>query len=606
MKQHIIPILSLVLTLLYGCSSGRYVSLDELQKGSLQEGAVCVITKPWDLQGKTVSLPKNSTLIFKEGGSIKNGTLTGDNTKIKYKTPFIGESVTVNNCKIVGKRIVRDNEVFLSVKHSQNEIQTLFNISGGKKLVFSKGEYQNIEKIVINNNIQADFSGSTIALKYNNEYVAECFYMEPWFDKQIDFVKIKNLKIKGKLNGVNGTKARRCIQLFHVSEVELDNISIDDYYGGPEEFKSGDLLDKSRIGTSAIAIMCYDRCVINNCSTNNISKEIFWCVPNTNPRNITYFTNNKSTCSSKDGSSSFFTILDGRCVVKGNEVHNYNGSAFNAFCYDSEISYNKFYAGKRSVAIDLSEGTMYRAKNVTIHDNYCYNTKDMVWAYGEGIKIKKNHWTNNALQQGERIYVVNISTRTERVKDGKYIGCDNNPEMVSGSKDVVIENNVIINEGGVKDDEIRFALLYGENIKVADNTITGCNVPVVQLVDGEDFVYCSNTIIDSKKGYYAELLINRGKNITIAKNVFSQNNTSNNLNCTAQVAYAEGHLVYKKNFIDTNAPDFDKSRPYIPCFIRDCSKLDRVDYSVKGICDDIDIKTGLPSGRIKIKTNISN
>ena len=133
MKQHIIAIFSLVLTLLYGCSSGRYVSLDELQKGSLQEGAVCVITKPWDLQGKTVSLPKKSTLKFKEGGNIKNGTLVGNNTKIKYKAPFIGVSVTITDCRLAGKRIIRDNEVFLSVKHSQNEIQTLFNISGGKK-----------------------------------------------------------------------------------------------------------------------------------------------------------------------------------------------------------------------------------------------------------------------------------------------------------------------------------------------------------------------------------------------------------------------------------------------------------------------------------------
>lgn len=606
MKQHASAILFLVLTLFYGCSSERYVTLDELQKGLPQENIVCVISKPWDLKGKTVSLPKNSTLLFKEGGSIKNGSLVGNNTKIKYKAPFVGESVIITNSRIVGKRVIKDNEVFQKVKHTQNEIQTLFDMGGGNRLVFSKGTYQNIEKIVINNNINADFNGSTINLCYDKEHVGECFYMEPWVNKKVDFVKINNLRIKGKLNGVKSKKSRRCIQLFYVSEVELNSISIDEYYGGPEEFRSGDLMDKSRIGTSAIVIMNYDRCVINNCSTNNISKEIFWCVPNTNPRNITYFTNNKSFCSSRDGSSSFFTILDGRCIVKNNEVHNYNGSAFNAFCYDSEISNNKFYDGKRSVAIDLSEGTMYRAKNVSIHDNYCYNTKEMVWAYGEGIRIKNNHWTNNIQQSGERLYLVNISTRAGRVKEGKYIGCENNPEFVSGSNDILIENNEVINEGGIKDEEIRFALLYGKKIIVSNNFVIGCNVPVVQLVDGEDFVYSGNTIDDSKKGYYAELLINRGKNLKIINNSFFQNNTSNNLNCTVQVSTAEGRLVYKKNNIDTESSTFEKNRPYIPCFVRDCSELKSVDYLVKGIGDNIDVRMGLSLDGIQVKTNIAN
>lgn len=102
---------------------------------------------------------------------------------------------------------------------------------------------------------------------------------------------------------------------------------LDGYDGGPEMFNEDfpDLLDKSRIGTSAIILMMYDKCIINKCWTNDVNKEIFWCVPSDNPNNITYFTNNISTCSFRDGSSSFFTIFDGRCVVSGNQVYNYNG-----------------------------------------------------------------------------------------------------------------------------------------------------------------------------------------------------------------------------------------------------------------------------------------
>lgn len=575
MKHYLVAILSLLTALVVSCSSARYVSLDELLKGTSQQNVVCVISTPWDLKGKTVSLPKNSTLVLKNGGYIKNGTLVGNNTKIKNKVPFVGEAVTIKGCYIVGKRVINDVDVFLSVTHTQNEIQTLFDISGGKRIKFSKGNYQGIEKIVINNNIDADFDSSTIILKSDKNYVAECFYMEPWVNKNIDYVKIKNLTIKGKRNGVKGTEAKRCIQLFYVSEVILDNIFVDQFYGGPSEFKedASDLLDKTRIGSSSIAIMRYDKCVINNCRTNDVSKEIFWCVPNNNPRNITYFTNNISTCSAANGSSSFFNILDGRCIVKGNEVYNYNGSAFNAFCYDSEIANNKFYNGKRSIAIDLSEGTMYRAKNVLIHDNYCYNTKGMVAAYGEEISICNNHWNNDVIQDGERIYICFIKTRGKRKKEGKYVGCDNNPDIGVGSREIVIEGNECVNKGRVKDEEIRFACLYGDNITVSQNFLRGFNVPVVQWVEGSNFTFKTNNIIDSRDGNFAELVINQGKNIEIINNSFSRVYSKKNISYTVQLLAPEGCLTYKGNRLSNNSNIDD----HYPCLIEDRSRLHKTE-----------------------------
>ena len=580
MKLRIITFLCLVVTFFYGCSSGRYVTLDELQRGTTKRDITCVITKPWDLKRKTVLLPKSSTLIFKNGGCIKNGTLVGNSTMIKCENPFIGEKVTIKKCRIIGQGVIRDKDVYLTVKHTQNEIQTLFDIGGGAKLVFSNGNYQNVEKIEISNNVEADFCSSTINLKYDKEHVGECFYMEPWVNKHIEYVKIKNLTINGKRDGIKGTVARRCIQLFYVSEVELDNIAIDKFYAGPQEYKddSSDLLNKTRIGTSSINIIYYDKCVINNCKTNDISNEIFWCVPNNNPHNITYFTNNKSTCSKANGSSSFFTILDGRCVVKCNEVHNYNGSAFNVLCYDSEISDNTFYDGKRSVAIDLSEGTMYRAKNVNIHDNYCYNTKGMVAAFGEGIRIHHNHWSNDDVQDGKRIYICYIKTRGKRIKDGKYVGCNNNPEKGVGSKSIIIENNECINKGGVKGEEIRFACLYGDNISVTQNSIRGLNVPVVQLAKGNDFKYENNIIKASKEGRYAELVINQGKNIKVTNNFFSRVYTNKKTNYIVQLLAPEGQLTCKGNRLGNNI----NGNKYIivPCYIENSSKLRESDIQI--------------------------
>ena len=578
MKSRIITFLCLVIILFGGCSSEKFVTLDELQHGSYKQNITCVITKPWDLKGKSFLLPKNSTVFFKEGGCIKNGTLVGNSTKIKYKNPFIGDKVTIKKCRIIGQGVIRDKDVYITVKHTQNEIQTLFDIGGGAKLVFSNGNYHNVEKIEVNNNIDADFSNSTITLKYDKEHVGECFYMEPWVNKHVDFVKIKNLKIKGARDGIKSSVARRCIQLFYISEVELDNIAIDKFYAGPQEYKddSSDLLNKTRIGTSSINIFYYDKCVINNCKTNDISNEIFWCVPNNNPRNITYFTNNKSTCSKENGSSSFLTVLDGRCFVKGNEVHDYNGSAFNVFCYDSEISNNKFYDGKRSVAIDLSEGTMYRAKNVYIHDNYCYNTKGMVSAYGEGIKISDNHWSNSTKQNVKRICVFNISTRGKRLREGKYVGCNNNPEKSSGSKNIVIKNNVCLNSVSVKDEDIRFACLKGNQVSLYQNTVLGFNVPVVQLVEGCDFTCDGNIFKDSRKGGYAELLINRGGNVSIMNNTFSHFYSIKSVKCNVQLLVIEGCLTYKGNKMDNKNEHISKIGNYNPCYIEDSTRLKKV------------------------------
>ena len=346
------------LSLLIGCGTQRCLIKNDLLRPHIEENATLVITRPFNLNNKTVSLPSGCTLVFKKNGFIYKGSIKGNNTNIEFSTPFIGQNTQIGGSTIRGRKQIKDSEVFKSVSHSQSEIQTLFNICGGAMVTFSKGEYKDIERIVINNSVNADFSNGSIDLRWDSSHVGECFYMPKEEVGEIDHVIIRNLKIKGNCSGINrGGAARRCIQLFNVSEVILDNILIEDYYAGREEYMedNSDLQDKTRIGTSSIAIVNYDKCIIRNCVTKDISNEIFWCVPATNPNNITYFINNKSYCSAKNGSSSFFTLIDGRCVVKNNEVYNYNGSAFNAFCYDSEISYNKFYDGKRSVAIDLSE-----------------------------------------------------------------------------------------------------------------------------------------------------------------------------------------------------------------------------------------------------------
>lgn len=593
---------------LVSCSPRLIVRIDDFQKVVFRENTIYEIDRPWDLNGRKVAMPKNCTLIFKRKGSISNGIIDGNGTKLQYSVPFIGDNVSLSGCTIEGGSIIRDSDVFVTVKHCQNEIQTLFDISNGKRIEFTKGIYKDVEKVLINNSIDAHFNNSEIVLRWSHDYLAECFYMEPWRDSNLDYVKINDLKVTGRRDGIaNGSVSRRCIQLFNVSEVLLNNVTIDKYCGGPQQYNSNasDLLDKSRIGTCAIAIMKYDKCTINHCRTNDINKEIFWCVPNNNPNNILYFTNNISTHSSKSGSSSFLTLLDGRCVVKNNEVYNYNGSAFNTFCYDSEIAYNKFYDGKMSVAIDLSEGRMYRTKNVYVHDNYCLNTRGLLAAFGEDIRIKNNKWLNNTVQRGERCIVITVLTRGLRTAEGEYVGCENNPENNEGSMNIVIENNECINEVNGKEYEVRFACVYGANISFSNNHLTNLNVPVVQLVEGTDFLFRRNRLSKTNEGYYAELLINKGKDITITNNSFSSNRIVGEMFYTVHVMTGIGRLTYKSNSINIgDSNQHNNGRIYIPCYVQDSSNLSQADYYIDRKYNSTNVKTGLDISKVMIRSNI--
>ncbi len=609
MKRLLPKIVALFCLSLVSCSPRLIVRIDDIQKVVFKENTVYEIDRPWDLKGRTVAMPKNCTLFFKRKGSISNGIIEGNETKLQYSVPFVGDNISLRGCTIEGRSEIKDSDVFVTVKHCQNEIQTLFDISNGKRIEFTKGVYKDIEKIVINNSVDAHFNNSEIFLRWRSDYLAECFYMEPWKDLDIDYVKINDLKVTGRIDGIaNGSISRRCIQLFYVSEVLLNNVTIDKFYGGPQEYDSDtrDLLDKSRIGTCAIAIMKYDKCTINHCRTNDINKEIFWCVPSNNPNNILYFTNNISTHSSELGSSSFLTLLDGRCVVKNNEVYNYNGSALNTFCYDSEIAYNKFYDGKRSIAIDLSEGRMYRTKNVYVHDNYCLNTRGLLAAFGEDIRIKNNKWINQTVRCGERCIVITILTRGQRTAEGKYVGCENNPENHAGSMNIVIESNECVNEVIGKEYEVRFACVYGVNISFSNNHLTNLNVPVVQLVEGTDFVFKSNRLSKSNEGYYAELLINKGKDITINNNSFSRNCITGEMFYTVHVMTGIGRLTYRSNSINIEDTSQNNGRIYVPCYVQDCSNLSQADLFFDRKVNIARVETRLDQPHIRLRTNIKD
>lgn len=191
-------------TICISCATEKYVTKGELREGAVNENSVCIVAETWDLKGDTISLPKNCTLRFAEGGIIQNGTVIGNNSAIKYDHPFIGSSLSLTGCVVRGKRAIRDKDVFLKVNHTQHEIQTLFNLCDGVKVDFSQGVYENVNRITIESNVDANFNNSTIKLYSTSTHVGDCFYMEPWVDRHLDYVKIKNLRIEGENKGIKG------------------------------------------------------------------------------------------------------------------------------------------------------------------------------------------------------------------------------------------------------------------------------------------------------------------------------------------------------------------------------------------------------------------
>ena len=111
----------------------EYAKLGEIDNN------VVIVSKEVDLSGAICSLPPNYTLEFK-GGIIKNGTLVGDNTKIK------GSESCFNRVSILGTWNVPEisTRLFddLSYDNALRDVVALINPNVQNRVVIEEGEYQ--------------------------------------------------------------------------------------------------------------------------------------------------------------------------------------------------------------------------------------------------------------------------------------------------------------------------------------------------------------------------------------------------------------------------------------------------------------------------------
>ena len=362
------------------------------QRSLNQRNVTYVIMSNFDLQGKQILVPSGCKIKFSRG-SISNGVLVGQETLLDSDEPFLGSDIYVKGC-ITSKEINRDTEIFITVRHNQQEIQNLINLSRPNvKTIVSKGTFRDVDTILLTSDIDIDFSNSVLMSRIDiNKCSSPFFFMEPWVDSKIITIAIRNVYLDGKIPsydvrdqvGGNGER-RRAIQIFNVDNVLLDNVNLSNFWYGTEGKFSKDL--KKRFELSEVAIMNSIKCTIRNCSLTAGRGDGFKVVPKNSNDNYTEFVGNHIY--KYYGSS--FEIVDGKCLIRDNIIEDFNGSALNAFCYDSEICNNIFKNGQRSCGIDLTEGEYYYADNVIIHDNIQYGGKEgFCEICGQGIIVQNN------------------------------------------------------------------------------------------------------------------------------------------------------------------------------------------------------------------------
>ena len=397
-----------------------------------RKDVVYVIQHSFNLRNKTVTIPEGCTLIF-NGGSIKNGSLVGQHTNLEYNKPFLN-FVTLRG-SFICDTVPVDSDIFIDKIYDTGRIRSLLCIYGKEnRVVFSKNTYKNVETIRLTRNVDIDFSGSTIKLRLEQGGLPNSFIFteeRKANDKSfLDSFKLKNATIIGneafEYDGTVWPKTlhrgnyRRCIQLFKVDEVDIDNVRFEYVEAGT----SGDYHKdaRERYELSVVAVMYYNNARINACELHDcFGDNLIRLVPNVTADNMAIVSN----CTSYRNYTGLVSITDGRCKVFENSCKDFNSSAMNLFVYESDIYNNYFENSLRSDCIDLSEDGTRVVHDVNIHDNTGVDIGVFCSVCGDRINVYNNHsktkgtaslvWVDGTRQPNASLVNNNVGLRTLRV-----------------------------------------------------------------------------------------------------------------------------------------------------------------------------------------------
>lgn len=468
-----------------------------------RKNTIYVIKNEFTLKGETIVIPEGCELVF-DGGYFKgNGTLKGKDTRLSYKQPFL------NGIELKGTFLTDgipvDIEIFMDSHYDGRRIKSMFCVYGDSdRIVFTKNKYKDVGTIRLSRNADVDFSGSILKMKLDEAGLPVSFiYTEEKNVKEnlsLDFFKLKNATIIGnetfEYDGTVWPKSlhhgvyRRCIQLFKVGEVDLENIHFENVEAG----SSGDFHKdaRERYELSIVSIMYYNHARINGCVLHDcFGDNLIRLVPNVTEDNMALVSN----CTSYRNFTGLVSITDGRCEVFGNKCIDFNSSAMNLFVYESEIHDNYFENSTRSDCIDLSEDGTRVVHDVNIYNNKGVDINVFCSVCGDRINVYKNYsktrgtsslvWVDGTREPNSSLVNINKGLRPLRtvkihdnevegggiVSAGVYSGYNTSVRYIDT---LFVENNTCFKRSDVERDYTHPVFLFNcRKAFIRDNNMKG-------------------------------------------------------------------------------------------------------------------------------------
>lgn len=426
---------------LFGCASSIVTKASDPKNVTISpKGMRYILQGDVDLNGQTFRIPKEVVLDCRDG-VIKNGKVIGNQNKILYNAPFIGDEMTIEGCYVEDKE-VRSEQILVKNHFSNQDIHNVFNlVKDGATVVFEQGIYKDVTHVCFNKNITIDFSNSIIETKVDQYGLSSSVFLtdvEPLL--RIKNIAIKNVTIDGKVPkyGIeSGIGPRRnAIRIVGAKNVMLDNVEIKNFRFGTSGDYSKDV--KKRHMAGVCSIMNYRKCTIQNCKLSMNTGEGFYLVPEENDNNYLLFKGNVST----KNYGTFLTLVDGRCFVEDNKMDVFGLSGMNVFCYNSVIRNNHFKSGERFNCIDITENGLYWPRNVVISGNTADGCEGFIMASGENVTISDNKCMNPVSAFALTIYgyaETNDQSPGFLIQRGK----------AGGNVKMRIENNILQCRGGI-------------------------------------------------------------------------------------------------------------------------------------------------------------
>lgn len=324
-----------------------YSQIDLTQSG--KPNTLYVIKYNFDLNNKTIIIPKNCELIFK-GGSLNNGRIIGNNTIIKAKEETILNNVEINGSWIAPivysgwfKNIEKKNKLKSLFAFTSDSTSNIVFISKGNYLV--SADYNGDEIIMIKSNTKIFLDGD-ITLLPNGYDNYQIFRLQ-----NKDNVEICG---KGRITGdrydhkSQQGESGHGIVLRQSSNIKISGLTIADMWGdgitvgGAEGLSCTNILiDSCTINNArrnGISIVYANIFKVSNCSFSGNEGTSPERAIDIEPNPSCYCTNGVVVNNTINGKYGISTSLEGRggnyvknILIEGNHINCHAGNYYNTY-----------------------------------------------------------------------------------------------------------------------------------------------------------------------------------------------------------------------------------------------------------------------------------